>query len=112
MQRKNINKIVDLVEPDGSFKSYDELERTYRIKIDFMQHNSIKTAIPKSWLKKLKKSQPNNYTELNSENKVRINGKAKQITKITNREFYWEFLERNTENSKAVNTWEETYFLL
>ena len=106
-----ITKINDLFNNHGTFKSKEELFNDFHFQINTMELNSIKSAIPKEWVKQIKLQPTEKYTPL-SDFIVKINNTNKPVTKITCREFYFELIKKKVQRSKALETWEELYYYI
>ena len=52
-KRHGINYIHDLLKPNGTFKEIEQLQRQHMTQVDLMQYNSLKSSIPKNWLRQL-----------------------------------------------------------
>jgi hypothetical protein len=113
MKAVNINQLGDIIDHNGQFKEKHDIEANFHSIIDVMDFNSIKTAIPKHWLKMLiAEAEKNTETEqvANINITVKINNKHKPLCKIKCKEFYWEFVNKTFTTSKAIQTWEEYYY--
>ena len=110
MKEKGVLKLRDILNLDGSFKSKESIERSHNMTLNIMHYNSIKSAIPKTWLAQLRRRNKEvHFKETDNEGKVKINGKWQLIIKTTNKQYYWELMKRNKDKSKAIEKWEENY---
>ena len=110
MKEKGVLKLRDILNLDGSFKSKESIERSHNMTLNIMHYNSIKSAIPKTWLTQLRRRNKDVYfKETDNEGKIKINGKWQLIIKTTNKQYYWELMKRNRDKSKAIEKWEENY---
>ena len=105
MKAININKLGDIMHHTGKFIEKLEIEAKFQSQIEVMNLNSIKSAIPKQWINRLKAA-GDKYTEIeqNANITVKINNKHKSLCKIKCKEFYWEFVNKTFATSKAVQT--------
>ena len=108
-----INRLFEIVNNDGTFKSIDNLYTLFGIKVNTMLYNSLKSAIPTKWLKCLKKQNPPGFNfEYSDHSTIKIRKKYKKIDKISCKEFYWQFITKNLTRPTACNKWEELYFYI
>ena len=65
-----------------------------------MQYNSLKSAIPKAWIKKVKNDCLTNdeYEPMT----LKINNKGKSINKLKCRDYYWEFVTKKEERPPCI----------
>ena len=109
LKQKGINIVHDILKPDGTFKNVEELEVNLNKTSDIMHLNSLKSAISKDWIKKLKSNKQISFTKIDSYNKIRIESKLKNIAETRNKDFYWQFLGQFKDKATAITTWETFY---
>jgi hypothetical protein len=91
----NINMIHDIIDNEGKFLQNTEIESLYGLKCKFLQYNSLKDAIPKTWREKPKTIQVNRDTIQSNENlSLLINKQLLPINIITNKDIYWELIKK------------------
>ena len=73
-----------------------------------MPYNSIKAAIPKCWLTKLK-SLPVMKFEKQEKLTLKIGKSYKHISKLTCKDFYWKLICTTNTCPAVINKWEELY---
>jgi hypothetical protein len=92
---KGINLIHDLVDENGNFVTFKNLEETFGIKSNALTYNALKDAIPPKWRLKLKTMKiPKEAVSFNEEIHLKISKEAKNINKITNRDLYWTLIKK------------------
>ena len=74
-----------------------------------MHYNSLKSAIPKSWVQTLKTNIGTTFNKTDSSFKVKIRGKLKHVIKVTNKDYYWEFIRKIKDSARAIITWGNLY---
>jgi len=107
-ENNGILKVADIIKADGNFKTLYELETEFDGRIDVMMYNSLKSAIPKPWLKELKKEgHPGNIA-----NKLvlKIRNIGTEITGLKCRDFYWEYVSKMAIKPTCIDKWEEYYY--
>ena len=77
-----IKYIDNIINDQGNFKTKEELKVDFDITINFMHYNSIKSAIPKSWLTKLKENRPKQVQCDNLPIMVISKGKPVDVTQL------------------------------
>ena len=88
-------------------KSFEQL-RNESLEISLMEYNSIKTAIPKTWMNQLKHH--TGTFELLTDGSVNVNDTLKHISIIKCKECYKQFTQRNITTPAAISKWEEKYY--
>jgi hypothetical protein len=88
-----INIIHDILNSQGAFLTVAEMEERYKIKVNFLQYNSLKDAIPKPWRDTLK-SITVARDAISSEEpaSIIINKKNIPVQLISNKMIYWELI--------------------
>ena len=107
MYQNSIRTINDILDNEGNFLSILDLNRSFNVNIDVMMYNSIKSSIPKDW-RNLVKFSP--AIEISEELVIKIGKLWKPITKMYNKEVYWEFVNRFTERPTVLYKWEEYFY--
>ena len=109
-ERQGITKIHHIVDQYGQFKSPVQLNRSFGLNINIMHFNSLKSALPKSWLKVIRDNSPSvhNPTPLS----LKIQNKKKEARHLKCKDFYWEFVSKKFVVSKSIQKWEEYYYYL
>ena len=105
LSSKGINIMYDILKPDLSLKSNDDLG------ISIMDYNQLVSAIPKEWkiIIKNSKGRPVSFKPI-GDNQKKIRMKYKDITSIKCRDYYWHFIDKICARPTAVATWEELYY--
>ena len=106
MFNAGILHINDILDDDGGFLKLEDINNVYNIALNIMQYNSIKDAIPVSWRLSLKRS---HTIQVGHEIKAKINNKVKDVEDITNKDVYWELVNRIALKGTAMSKWEELY---
>ena len=92
-RNKGINIIHDIIHSDGSFLSIPEIQVIYGIKVNFLDYNSLKDAIPKQWREKLKTMKvERNAISSDEPACIIINKISVPVQAITNKTIYWELI--------------------
>ena len=94
---------------NGRFKQRELLERQHNCKIDIMTYNSIKSAIPKPWIKQVRKEHIKTITEI-KRGDIKINDSYKNLTKLTSKDILIHLLKLDTNRPTALYRWEEICF--
>jgi hypothetical protein len=90
-----INIIHDIVNKEGKFKTPLELEQQYNIKCNVLKYSQLKDAIPITWRKRLKTIKiPQEAISFNQIITLKIKKKYIPITKVTNKDIYWIFINK------------------
>ena len=103
-----IETIADILDNQKRFLSTQDLERKFGLQIDVMKYNSLKSSIPKSWMKLLKSQnivltcRPNNI-------ELKVNNIKKPLVELKCKDFYWEFVKKKYEKPTCVNKWREIF---
>ena len=106
-----INCLFDILENNGIFKTKDQIQNSYGIQVDTMQYNSLKSAISKTWLQKIKcQNQQDFKFEARVDGDIKIDKKFKNISKVSCKEFYWQIIYGNLIRPTAFYKWEELYY--
>ena len=105
-----ITDVKDIMQPNGTFFSKDELNRKFNFNIDIMRFNSIKSAVPKKWITNIRSKPPDLQWRAPIGIQVKINNNYKPLSNVKCKEFYWIFINQNYERSKALETWEELFY--
>jgi hypothetical protein len=98
--------IKDLLKEDNTFKTHEQLSRD--ITLSTLQYNSLISAIPRDWIKEIRKSSAT-FCEI-PKLTLRINNTLKHITLISCKEFYKELIDREIHTPTATLKWEELYY--
>jgi hypothetical protein len=99
--------IRDLLTDAYTIKS-KEILSDEGLELTVMEYNSLITAIPKAWLKKLRDK--NITFSPIIECSVKINGNHKHLSAISCKEYYTELVTRIQTEHTALRKWEEQYF--
>jgi hypothetical protein len=90
-----IKIIHDIVDSQGNFLTLTELEEKYNFKCDFLKYNSLKDAIPKIWREKLKTIEiQRDVISAQEYPKLVIKNQTISTSKITNKQIYWELVNK------------------
>ena len=108
-QDKGITKIYDILNQDLSLKSRESLNQEYNVNLDIMSYNQLTTAIPKHWLRTLKREENLNFVRQNNLC-IKLADKSIPINKITSKDYYWDLINRTKLCPTAVNKWEELFY--
>jgi len=107
-ENSGIIKLNDIINQEGKFKTVNQLRQLSGIIIDAMMYNGIKSAIPKSWLRKLN-NQKQFKTKSNSVT-LKINHVEKNMLNLKCKDFYWEYVVKKAASPKCIEKWEELYY--
>ena len=92
--KAGIRLVHDILLISGQFKSINELENKYNIRIDIMKYNSLKDSMPTAWRKLLKsQSVANNAISSEESCYVWLNKAQKPIENICNKDVYWQLVK-------------------
>ena len=91
-ENKGIVKLNDLFNLDGTFKTIIQLQNQYELQIDLMKYNGIKSAIPKPWLKKIKRE--TEFVDRENYLTVSIRNIDRDIRELKTKGYYWELVTR------------------
>ena len=109
MDNKGIKTVSDLIDDEGKFKTIGELNTHYNLNINFMLHNSIKSAIPSSWIKRLKPIHITKYKKHSYDIILNINDSLKDLVDIKCKHFYQVLIRRKIEVVTACARWEAQF---
>ena len=104
-------KIKDITS-NGKVLTIEALIEKIGKNIPMLKYNSIKTAIPRTWLSKLSTKEPNqtiNGEILNNEPILKIKNLIKPLSKVNNKEIYKELVKKKVKSPTAEEKWIETY---
>lgn len=93
---------------NGSFKSKNDIVSEFNIVFDVMKYNSLKAAIPKHWLK-IVKSKEFPFVQ-NANHSIKILISYREISKVSSKQMYWVYVEKEYIRPTAIGRWEEYYF--
>ena len=99
-----INVIGDLLDKSGNVLSKPQLERRYPLIIKQMDYNCVVHAIPAKWLKCVKGKV---VEERNMSECVILHKKCMNITDITCKDVYWEYICKIDSVPSAQNKWKK-----
>ena len=92
--QKGIQIIHDILDEHGNFLTNHDLEQKYNFNCNFLQYNSLKDAIPKSWRDKLKEIKiPRIAISSDEQISVKINKQTIPLQNINNKLIYWKLIE-------------------
>ena len=82
----------------------------FGINVNTLQYNSLKSAIPKGWVKKVKNSchTHDKYESLT----LKINNIRKSVDKLKCRDYYWELVTKMREMPSCIEHWETCYYYI
>lgn len=108
-QLGGVTKIHNIIDSNGKFLTRESLELKTGLRVAIMTYNSIKSAIPRSWISMITTNKMVNFKDINPL-KVKIEKKYCSFqNQIKNKMFYKEFIEDKTKD--IINTasikWEE-----
>ena len=106
--KQGIVKLNDIVDNNGSLITVWDLNRSYGINIDIMMLNSLKSAIPKRWLKTIKGRKV--FTEKPMTLMLKNNHVEKNLTDIKTKDLYWEYIAKKSTLPTSRAKWEELYY--
>jgi len=109
MYNAGVVYINDIVDNYGRFKNIKDVNNSFNVNLNIMQYNTLKDAVPASWRLLLKQSKPINVA---TEIKVKTKSIFKIFKTITNKEVYWEFINRISKRGTAMSKWEQRYDLI
>ena len=75
-----------------------------------MEYNSLKSALPKSWLKVLRNNGPSIHSPMPLS--LKIHNKKKEVKHLKCKDFYWEFVSKKHVVPKSIQKWEEYYYYI
>ena len=105
-------KIIDIINLDGKFKSYEEIYIQTNGQLDQMSWNSLICAIPKEWKGKLRSiTNIVQLTQLIKENTTYIsyNKKPRDLIKISTKEIYQLLVSKKQMPPKAIDKWVDIF---
>ena len=103
-KNKGINKINDLISNDGDFKNIQQINDQYGSRFNVLDFYSIKSAIPQRWKQMI--TNDNIIIGTNAELTVKINNINKPVYVLSNKEIYWELIDKQRERPTAIEKWE------
>lgn len=109
-KKAGILYIHDIINAQGKFISAMQLATQHNLNpnsLFLMQYNSLKSAIPKTWIKILKDNSP--YEVPDNIPKIKINKLYKDITKLKCKDFYNVLIAKKEEKPTCNYKWEQIY---
>ena len=109
---KGLKKIKDLIDENGNIMIREEIENKYDVRMSIMFYNSLKTAIPIEWRKKITRNDMCSYKEIPHLH-LKIKDKITELKgETTCKQVYKEYIKRKTKGiySNAQYKWEELYY--
>ena len=100
-------KIKDFLNSHGKFMSPEDINNTRKWKVNILHLNSLLSAIPRTWVAKVEKTN-DIYKEI-PRFTVMIRNCQKQISKLKSQDIYWEQLKNVTKLPTAVSTWVDLF---
>jgi hypothetical protein len=90
-----INIIHDIVNNQGNFLTTMEIDDRYKLKVNFLQYNALKDAIPREWRENLKSMKiERNAISADEPPFVIMNKQNVPVQLITNKTIYWELIDK------------------
>lgn len=109
-EEKGIKKIANLLNENCTLKSIRELNQLFGIKQDVMFYNSLRSSIPKTWLKTIKNCLLSDYRLIDQGPSLLIKNKLLSLEKLTCRDIYWAEVNKKVVRPTAFNKWEAEFF--
>ena len=107
-RQHGIENIKDILDAQANFISAQDLEQRFNKGIDIMKFNSLKSAIPKGWIRTL--HQQNEYSFDEAEHiQVKINQISKNFKDLRCKDFYHEFINQKYVKPSCTKKWQEIY---
>jgi hypothetical protein len=107
-----IKIIHDIINDHGGFLTVDEIYEIYHVKVNFLNYNSLKDAIPMEWREKLKTMTiERNAISADEPPYVIINKHNVPIQLITNKTIYWELIKKIQIEPVTKNKWVQQFEL-
>jgi hypothetical protein len=100
----------DILKENGEFKSAVELQTEYKVDINVMEYNSLKSAIPNAWKIQVKNMKIPPQAISNDEQPFFICGNQPfAISILLNRNVYWEYVSRKEVIPASARRWCRDY---
>ncbi len=109
-ERNGIIFVSDVINPEtGRLLSHTDIERKYMMNVDIMKYNSLISAIPKEWIRKIvAMAKPLNMEHVRVESplpELLYKGKLVPITHLYNKDFYSILLNAYFVPPTAIAKW-------
>ena len=103
-------KIIDIIDRNG-FKAIQTVNQTCNVRLNILNYNSIKSAIPKKWKTTLVNDAnlTPDYKLDNNIPYIRFSNCSKPITKVTSKDIYIHLLIDKIEQPTSVEKWTNIY---
>ena len=100
-------KINDLLNVNGKFMLPNDLKEKKNWKISILRINSLLSAIPRTWIAKIEKSNFI-YKEIPRAT-IMVRKCVKQISKLLSADIYWDLITKVTKPPTAISTWMDLF---
>lgn len=108
-----IENVYHILNENGNFKTVEQLQQDFNLTVDVLFYNSIKTAIPREWIRLIKQN-VNCIAEfplpINLNLNVKLGDKCKSLKHCTNKELYTEYIAKKSVRPTSYERWETEYF--
>ena len=109
-----IERIMDLLENNGQFKSLEQIENLVHAPVDILFYNGLKAAIPSFWMKLIKREhekikdliQNREETDLT----IKIEHKYIKVKDVKCKDIYWEEINKKSMRPTSYYKWESEYY--
>lgn len=108
-EKEGISKLYSLLDNNGNYLSTETLNRQYDINIDYMLHNSLKSAIPRRWLKKINSSVFRKFKDKLPDIIICKNNVLKELRDFKCKHFYQIFVQKKIVPLTSCAKWETLY---
>ena len=102
-------KIIDILDDNGDILKRSLLNERLSSNISQMTYNSLLSAIPKEWKRKLKEKSVNMTDKLTDSIKLKCNDVFISLDKITSKKMYNELIQRLVVPPIAIENWIDIY---
>ena len=106
-QQNGISHIYDIVDNNCNFLTKGQLENRFDCNLNYMKYNSVISAIPKSWKKKIKNNLREQGNLIPNAMTVTLNDQCKSIETVTCNDFYWEFISQIPAEPSSQKKWKK-----
>ena len=109
-----INRIMDLLENNGQFKSLEQIENLIHAPVDILFYNGLKAAIPPFWMKLIKREHKKIKDLIQNREEfdltIKIEHKYIKVKEVKCKDVYWEEINKISMRPTSYYKWESEYF--